>query len=160
MCTALGNDVYAREMRAPHCRRIRDLIAAHNGHENGTAGDSFMIVFQHADDALACVAGIQKALAEPPITCRDAKGTDWTVRVRIGVHTAEVQFRPNERGDYVGRVLGLEPVRGAGTPVSERTREDPDLSRDRGRDPGLQKYLQTPACGNSERLPPGYLKYC
>ena len=59
-----------------------------------------MIVFQAVDDALACVAAIQTALAEPAITRRDDKGKDWTVRVRIGVHTARKQVRPDDRVDY------------------------------------------------------------
>ena len=100
MCTALGDDVYAREMRGVHCERIRSLIKEHRGHATGTAGDSFMIVFQAVDDALACVAAIQTALAEPAITRRDDKGKDWTVRVRIGVHTARKQVRPDDRVDY------------------------------------------------------------
>ena len=101
MCFALHDEVYAKEMRAPHCERIRKLIAEHGGHESGTAGDSFLIVFQSADDALACVAGIQQALDNPPITRKDDEGTEWVVRVRIGVHTARTQIRLNDHGEYV-----------------------------------------------------------
>ncbi len=105
MTNALGDATYQRAMREPHCERVRAAIAEHRGYEVKTIGDSFMVAFRYADDALACAAAIQKSLAEPPITAPDKAGKDWTVKVRIGVHTAErelVPFREGDRWDYGG----------------------------------------------------------
>jgi len=102
MTNALGDVVYRDSMREPHCQRIRAAIATHNGYEVKTIGDSFMVAFQRADDALACAIATQKSLAEPAITATDRTGRIWTVKVRIGVHTAERELFPDEKGDYGG----------------------------------------------------------
>jgi tetratricopeptide (TPR) repeat protein/class 3 adenylate cyclase len=102
MTNALGDKIYSESIREPHCQRIRTAIGAHGGYEVKTIGDSFMISFQHADDALACAAAIQKSLTEPAITCEDRSGKMWIVKVRIGVHTAERELYPDEKGDYGG----------------------------------------------------------
>ena len=45
---------------------------------------------------------IQQALAEPIISSTDSEGKQWTVKVRIGVHTAVEELHPNASGDYGG----------------------------------------------------------
>jgi predicted ATPase/class 3 adenylate cyclase len=66
-----------------HNRLIRDAVAAHDGVDAGTAGDSFLIVFRNAASAVAAAIEAQRALA----------ATTWPadaeVRVRMGVHTGE-----------------------------------------------------------------------
>ncbi len=49
MTRALGDGVYLRTMREPHCQRIRAAIAEHEGFEVKTGGDSFMIAFAAAE---------------------------------------------------------------------------------------------------------------
>lgn len=97
MTNALGDDIYLKDMRAPHNERIRAAIKAHNGHEVKTIGDAFMVAFDRADNALFCAAAIQQSLAASAIT----RG-GWTVKVRIGVHTAERELSLVEEGDYGG----------------------------------------------------------
>jgi predicted ATPase/class 3 adenylate cyclase len=62
---------------------LRTAIAAWHGHEMGTEGDSFYVVFESAGDAIACCLDAQRALA----------AYDWPgevpVRVRMGLHSGE-----------------------------------------------------------------------
>ena len=62
---------------------LRAAISARRGHEMGTEGDSFFVVFESAADAVACCVAAQRALA----------GHAWpggaAVRVRMGLHSGE-----------------------------------------------------------------------
>ena len=61
---------------------LADLIAVHDGVrpvEQGE-GDSFVLVFSLASDAVACALGLQRAPLAP-------------IRLRIGVNTGEIQLR-------------------------------------------------------------------
>src|SRR6476661_4930670 len=72
---------------------LADLLAVHDGVrpvEQGE-GDSFVAAFARATDGLACAVTIQQALAS---------GSDWPFRVRMALHTGEVQHR--DEGNYVG----------------------------------------------------------
>ena len=64
-------------------RVLRAAIRRWGGHELGTEGDSFFVVFPSARDAVCAVRDAQLDLA----------GADWpdgeTVRVRMGLHTGE-----------------------------------------------------------------------
>ena len=70
-------------------RTVCDIIAAHHGVrpvEQGE-GDSFVVAFARASDAVACALELQRAPLAP-------------LRLRIGVHTGEVQLR--DEGNYIG----------------------------------------------------------
>jgi len=72
---------------------LRAAIGACHGHEMGTEGDSFFVVFGSAGDAVGCCLAAQRALA----------GHDWpggvAVRVRMGLHSGE----PTRHEDgYIG----------------------------------------------------------
>jgi class 3 adenylate cyclase len=60
---------------------LRDAIGAAGGHELGTEGDSFFVVFESAGDAVCCCVAAQRALASH----------DWpggvAIRVRMGLHS-------------------------------------------------------------------------
>ena len=64
-----------------HAEIIRACLAAHNGTEISTEGDSFFAVFTAAPDAVAAAGAVQQRLA----------ATNWpdggNVAVRIGLHT-------------------------------------------------------------------------
>src|SRR6516165_955483 len=62
-------------------RTLVDLVAAHGGVrpvEQGE-GDSFVVAFGRASDAVACALALQQAPLAP-------------IQVRIGIHTGEVQL--------------------------------------------------------------------
>jgi class 3 adenylate cyclase len=68
---------------------VSDVIAAHGGVrpvEQGE-GDSFVAAFARASDAVSCALELQRAPLAP-------------IRLRIGVHTGEVQLR--DEGNYIG----------------------------------------------------------
>ena len=63
-------------------RTLAELVSTHHGVrpiEQGE-GDSFVIAFSRASDAVACALALQRAPLAP-------------LRLRVGVHTGEVQFR-------------------------------------------------------------------
>ena len=71
---------------------VSDIIAAHDGVrpvEQGE-GDSFVAAFARASDAVACALELQRAPLAP-------------IRLRIGVHTGEVQLR--DEGNYAGPTI-------------------------------------------------------
>ena len=75
-----------------HCRTLVDVVEAHGGVrpvEQGE-GDSFVIAFDRASDAVACALDLRLAPLAP-------------IRLRIGLHTGEVQLR--DEGNYVGPTI-------------------------------------------------------
>ena len=73
-------------------RVVCDVVAAHHGVrpvEQGE-GDSFVAAFARASDAVAAAVGLQRAPLAP-------------IRLRIGVHTGEVQLR--DEGNYSGSTI-------------------------------------------------------
>jgi predicted ATPase/class 3 adenylate cyclase/DNA-binding CsgD family transcriptional regulator len=73
-------------------RVVDELAAAHGGVrpvEQGE-GDSFVVAFARASDAVACALGLQRAPVAP-------------IRLRIGVHTGQIQLR--DEGNYAGPTI-------------------------------------------------------
>jgi predicted ATPase/class 3 adenylate cyclase/DNA-binding CsgD family transcriptional regulator len=73
-------------------RVVSEAVAANDGVrpvEQGE-GDSFVVAFGRASDALACALGLQRAPLAP-------------LRLRIGVHTGEIQLR--DEGNYIGPTI-------------------------------------------------------
>jgi class 3 adenylate cyclase len=71
---------------------VCDVVATHDGVrpvEQGE-GDSFVAAFARASDAVACALELQRAPLAP-------------IRLRIGVHTGEVQLR--DEGNYAGSTI-------------------------------------------------------
>jgi class 3 adenylate cyclase len=71
---------------------LTDLIAAHHGVrpvEQGE-GDSFVLAFARASDAVACALELQRAPLAP-------------IRLRIGLNTGEIQLR--DEGNYIGPTI-------------------------------------------------------
>jgi predicted ATPase/DNA-binding CsgD family transcriptional regulator len=96
-------------------RTLTDLLAAHGGVrpvEQGE-GDSFVVAFPRATAAAVCALELQRAPLAP-------------IRLRIGVHTGEVQLR--DEGNYVGptinRTARLRDLAHGGQTVLSGTTED------------------------------------
>ncbi len=94
---------------------LSDLLTAHGGVrpvEQGE-GDSFVVAFARASDAVACALGLQRAPLAP-------------ISLRIGVHTGEVQLR--DEGNYFGptinRTARLRDLAHGGQTVLSGTTED------------------------------------
>ena len=73
-------------------RTVSDLVVAHRGVRPVEQGesDSFVAAFARASDAVACAVDLQRAPLAP-------------IRLRIGVHTGEVQLR--DEGNYIGTTV-------------------------------------------------------
>lgn len=73
-----------------HNAVLRSVWSRYHGFEIGTEGDSFLVAFATADDAVAAAAAAQRAVF----------AVDWPVplpvRVRVGVHTGYAQ--PHDQG--------------------------------------------------------------
>ena len=73
-------------------RTLCDVVARYDGVrpvEQGE-GDSFVVAFARAGDAVACALALQQAPLAP-------------IRMRIGVHTGDVQLR--DEGNYIGPTI-------------------------------------------------------
>jgi predicted ATPase/class 3 adenylate cyclase/DNA-binding CsgD family transcriptional regulator len=83
------------EMRAAIARQdatLAELTSVHHGVrpvEQGE-GDSFVVAFSRASDAVACALDLQRAPLAP-------------IRLRVGVHTGEIQLR--DEGNYIGPTI-------------------------------------------------------
>lgn len=88
----LGTGPY-RDIRERHRALLRASFQAHSGHEQGTEGDSFFVIFRSAVDALAAAVEGQRALVA------EAWPEGVTVRVRMGVHSGEIE---SVDGDVIG----------------------------------------------------------
>lgn len=108
-----------------HNSLLRDLIDRCDGYEVKTQGDSFMVAFSRAEDALRWAVEVQKSLSREPWP-----DTVGDLRVRIGMHTGEplLGHDPAGRADYFGPVVNRAArVSSAGhggqTLISSATRE-------------------------------------
>ena len=88
------------DVLSTHARLLREAFAQFGGHEIDTQGDAFFVAFARARDAVAAAVGAQRALAG------EAWADGITVRVRMGLHTAE----PLVGGE---RYVGMGVHRGA-----------------------------------------------
>ena len=107
-----------QEMTAAFTRldqALSELLAAHGGVrpvEQGE-GDSFVVAFARASDAVAAALGLQLAPLAP-------------IRLRIGVHTGEVQLRDdaNYIGPTINRAARIRDLAHGGQTVLSGTTED------------------------------------
>ena len=63
LVTGRGDEA-ARALLRAHEEVVRTQVNAHGGHEVKAMGDGFMVAFASARKAVACAAGIQRALGE------------------------------------------------------------------------------------------------
>ena len=81
-------DAAWKQLLSDHNRIVRTQLLRFGGHEVNTTGDGFLATFRSAVAGLRCAAAIIDALR------------DTGVRVRVGVHTGEVEAM----GDDIGGV--------------------------------------------------------
>src|SRR5258705_9126560 len=101
-------------------RALSEAILEHDGvlPVDQGEGDSFVVAFARASDAVACALELQRAPLAP-------------IRLRIGVHTGEVQLR--DEGNYIGptinRTARLRDLAHGGQTVLSGLSEDLGLDR-------------------------------
>ncbi|WP_253867076.1 LuxR C-terminal-related transcriptional regulator [Mycobacterium asiaticum] len=75
---------------------LRDLVGTHHGVRpiDQGEGDSFVVAFKRAGDAVACALALQLADLTP-------------IRLRIGLHTGDIQLRDPDSGEasYIGPAI-------------------------------------------------------
>ncbi|QZA06692.1 LuxR family transcriptional regulator [Mycolicibacter heraklionensis] len=96
-------------------RALAEIVPAHIGVrpvEQGE-GDSFVVAFARASDAVACALALQRAPLAP-------------IRLRIGVHTGEVQLRDecNYIGPTINRAGRIRDLAHGGQTLLSGTTED------------------------------------
>lgn len=99
---------------------VSELVAAHGGVrplEQGE-GDSFVVAFPKASDAVACALALQLAELEP-------------IRLRIGLHTGEIQLRDesNYAGPTINRAARIRDLAHGGQTVLSGATEAMVLDR-------------------------------
>ena len=82
MLDELGSDAYKAVLER-QAELLRGAFSAHGGHEEGTEGDSFFVVFDNAVQAVAAAVQAQRALAS------EAWPAGVEVNVRMGLHAGE-----------------------------------------------------------------------
>jgi predicted ATPase/class 3 adenylate cyclase len=92
---ALGTGPY-REVRERHRELLRAAFLEHAGYEVSTEGDSFFVIFRRASDAVRAAIDAQRAVTT------ESWPSDGIVRVRMGIHTGEVE---ELGGDVIGYTI-------------------------------------------------------
>ena len=121
----LGADEYSSVL-GKHRDVLRDVFAEHRGVEVDTQGDSFLVAFSRATDAVFAASAAQQRLGDGPL------------RVRMGLHTGE-PVRTSE--GYAGLVVHTaaricSAGHGAQVLLSQATR---DLTEIEAKDLGLHR---------------------
>jgi TolB-like protein/class 3 adenylate cyclase/Tfp pilus assembly protein PilF len=91
-----------------HRRIVRKLIPGFGGREVETAGDSFLIEFGSALDALHCAIAMQQRHAARNESAADGR----RIVIRVGLHVGDVEHRPGGKvfGDGVNLAARVEPL--------------------------------------------------
>lgn len=100
-----GDRQYRERILNPHNDSIRTVLQNHRGFEVKTIGDSFMVAFAHAEDAVVSAVEIQRSLRAHPIITDDA---NRRLAVRIGIHTGSAEYVEHEgKPDYDGHAVNI-----------------------------------------------------
>ncbi len=101
------DETLALRLLDEHRQIIRSILQKHRGKEIKTIGDSFLVEFASAVDAVECATSIQKSVGEIGHT-HDGEGS---LLLRIGIHLGDVFHSENDvYGDAVNVASRLEPM--------------------------------------------------
>jgi adenylate cyclase len=102
-----SNESRAMALLDRHNSMLRPFFPRFNGREVKTSGDSFLVEFGSALDALRCAVEIQSHLHGYNLTA----GPDERIRLRIGIHLGDVIHRDGDVfGDAVNISSRIEPL--------------------------------------------------
>jgi len=101
------DEARALRMLDEHWRVIRPFLPRHHGREIKTMGDSFLVEFPSALEAVRCAFDIQQSLHDMNID----RPTERKVMLRVGVHLGDVIHSENDvYGDAVNIASRIEPL--------------------------------------------------
>jgi adenylate cyclase len=102
------DEAHTLEVLQRHNQLLRDFFPKFHGREVKTIGDSFLIEFDSALDAIECAVEIQKFLHHDNIATNDT----WKIKLRIGIHLGDVVKKENNDifGDAVNIASRLQPL--------------------------------------------------
>ena len=105
------NESQSLQLLEKHNRLVRPIFAKHGGTEVKTIGDSFLIEFGSALDAIRCAVEIQTSLHEYNASTPD----EWKITLRVGIHLGDVVHKGGDLfGDAVNISSRIEPLAEAG----------------------------------------------
>lgn len=101
-----------------HNRLLRPFFPKYHGKEVKTIGDSFLVEFESALDALKCAVEVQSYLHDYNVSSKE----EWKIKLRIGIHLGDVVHQKGDVfGDAVNIASRIEPEVGPeGIGVSEQ----------------------------------------
>ena len=100
-----NNESLALDLLDEHRSIFRPILATHGGEEIKTIGDSFLVEFRSALDAVRCAISMQEALAKRNVACTSVR----QIQVRIGIHVGDVVRIGNDvYGDTVNLAQRIE----------------------------------------------------
>jgi len=108
----MGDTQWMAILRA-HNAIIEEQVRTHGGAVVKTMGDGYMVAFSSARRGLECALAIQRALTPSPSPDFAGEGSKRpldSIRVRIGLHTGEMQ---KEGDDFFGKHVNLAARVGA-----------------------------------------------
>jgi hypothetical protein len=101
------NESLAMEVLGRHNQLLRPFFPKFHGREIKAIGDSFLVEFDSAMEAIDCAFAIQSHLHDYNIASRD----DWKMKLRIGVHLGDVIHQNSDVfGDAVNIASRIEPL--------------------------------------------------
>jgi adenylate cyclase len=95
-----ANEGRTIELLERHNAMLRPIFTRFHGKEVKTAGDSFLVEFESALDALRCAAEIQSELHE----YNGSSSPGQQIRLRIGIHLGDVVHK---EGDVLGDAVNI-----------------------------------------------------
>ncbi len=104
-----SNESQAMEVLERHNKLLRPFFPKFHGREVKAIGDSFLVEFDSALDALRCATEIQSYLHDYNLSSKE----DWKIKLRIGIHLGDVIHKENDVfGDAVNIASRIEPIAG------------------------------------------------
>ena len=105
------NEALGLELLQEHRRLLRPLFPKHNGREIKTIGDSFLVEFASALEALRCAFEIQQLLNELDVN----RPPEKRILLRVGIHLGDVVHSEKDvQGDAVNVASRIEPLASPG----------------------------------------------
>ncbi len=97
----------AMEVLERHNQLLRPFFPKFHGKEVKAIGDSFLVEFESALDALKCATEIQSYLHDYNVSSKE----EWKIKLRIGIHLGDVIHRVGDIfGDAVNIASRIEPI--------------------------------------------------